>query len=225
MIKQLMWKDFRNQTPVLILGVVLLIGPYLAFLMMSGGSDGSQDSFGISFAWYISLSLILSQITVAVIGGSIVGGEKQDRGLEFLLTLPPARSRIILSKILYCLLVAATIWGLFLFANEIVVRVTAPELVGQTRQIGWATAVVGTALFGVALLMSVLVNGVVIPVTISLTISLALVIGLSRYAAYQEWSPEESNQYFRLILYSLYVSIGLTSTLLACVIFTRRKTP
>ncbi len=116
MIDQLVWKDFRNQRPVLILGIFFLLGPYICFVAMFGWFNPTQPG-DEEFMGYLSAavcaSAVLSQITLLVMGASIIGSEKQDRGLEFLLTLPPTRPKILTSKLIFCSIIAAAIWGNF----------------------------------------------------------------------------------------------------------------
>jgi ABC-type transport system involved in multi-copper enzyme maturation permease subunit len=55
-------------------------------------------------------SLAISQLTIALIGGNAIAGERVDRSTEFLYSLPVTRKRLVASKLLLALLITAIIW-------------------------------------------------------------------------------------------------------------------
>ena len=55
-------------------------------------------------------SLVLSQLTFALIGGNAISGERVDRSAEFLYSLPITRRKLLASKLLLALAIAAVIW-------------------------------------------------------------------------------------------------------------------
>ncbi|MHC4443163.1 MAG: hypothetical protein ACYTF1_08010 [Planctomycetota bacterium] len=115
-MKALLWKDLRVNRLVIIAGLVLLLTPYIALVMIklyedrlfniSASMSWSQALFFSS--WY---SLICSCLTIALLGGNIIAGERMDRSAEFLAYLYPSRRMIIGSKILLTLIVFLVILG------------------------------------------------------------------------------------------------------------------
>jgi len=126
-MKWLLWKDFRQNRPVLIIGLLFLLTPHLIALL-----DIVRDVY-FPPQWRQSLlllenvhptlslwkdyfcnssaySLMYSQLIVAVIGGNAFAGERGDRSAEFLASLPIPRRKILASKLLLALIVIGTIW-------------------------------------------------------------------------------------------------------------------
>jgi hypothetical protein len=145
MLDQLMWKDFRNQSGILVLGLFFLAGPYGLYWFY----DRDPNTLAVS----VMLSLIASQITVIVMGATIIGLERQNHGLDFLLGQPIPKSKILLSKSLVCLIVAVVIWGTSLLVTAVFVD-AEPQIV--LNGIMQGTAITGSTLFAVAWLFSMI---------------------------------------------------------------------
>lgn len=228
MIDQLIWKDFRNQRPVLLLGVFFLLGPYIGFLIMFGWINPAAPEQKELLAYLsvaVCMSAVLSQITMLVMGASIIGSERQDRGMEFLLTLPPTRAKILMGKLIFCSIVAAVIWGTFLLGSEVLVRLFVPDLSEPTRQTGLGAAMVGVVFFGVAWLTSVYAKGVVFPILAALSVTVSILFAVLKYSYIQEWGFDDYNKYFGAMLYSAYGTIGLASLVVGWIVFNRRFEP
>jgi ABC-type transport system involved in multi-copper enzyme maturation permease subunit len=109
----LIWKDYRLNRLIFILAAVLLVLPHVVIVTGNFVHTGtfrlvaplSVIIWGGSF-W----SAILSQLIVAVMGGNVIAGERSDRSAEFLGYLPIARRRILASKFLVALGLAAIVW-------------------------------------------------------------------------------------------------------------------
>ena len=87
-MKWLLWREYRLNRWILITGAVLLLLPYLITLIVlcwpnaiSTGANHIVDSLIVA-AFY---SLGISQLTVALLGGNAIAGERADRSAEFLL--------------------------------------------------------------------------------------------------------------------------------------------
>jgi ABC-type transport system involved in multi-copper enzyme maturation permease subunit len=155
----LIWKDYRHNRVIVYAGLVLLLFPYLiAFKLGWDRAPSSPPSKWTQFIASAGLySLGLGQITIALIGGNVIAGERVDRSAEFLASLPISRRKILLSKLLLSLAIAAVIWG-NLFVSWLLMN-TSPELAEQLhgRQIIMPIAIiaaVGLLFFGVAWLFS-----------------------------------------------------------------------
>ncbi len=110
-MRWLLWKDYRHNRPVVIAGLFFLLAPYLIVLGVifwpTRPELGRWREFFAAAAIY---SLCFSQLTVAVIGGNAIAGERVDRSAEFLASLPITRGRILASKLLLSLAIIAAIW-------------------------------------------------------------------------------------------------------------------
>ena len=99
-----------------------------------GLSEAMSHMYGPEF-WVTtsSISLGLSLITFAMLGGNAIAGERADRSAEFLAYLPVSRWSILVGKSLIALAPAAGIWMvnlalLFLVTPRIAEGVSAADL-------------------------------------------------------------------------------------------------
>ena len=102
-MKSLIVKDFRLYMTVLVLGIVLLVSPYIfACLtkMIVSANPHSNISWTQTVATASLLALRLAWVTAACLGGCAIAGERQDSSDQFLAYLPPKRTTIIASKII-----------------------------------------------------------------------------------------------------------------------------
>jgi ABC-type transport system involved in multi-copper enzyme maturation permease subunit len=161
----LLWKDYRLNRGVLLLGVALLLAPYGTFLAVTlhahwpslpGAAEWSELLLTASL-----FSLGLSQLALVTLAGNSIASERADRSAEFLAYLPPSRLRILASKLLLALLAAAVIWTVNLLVAWLVVPALGTSQGNPTDALSLqfmlaATAVMllGTGWFGSALLDS-----------------------------------------------------------------------
>jgi ABC-type transport system involved in multi-copper enzyme maturation permease subunit len=122
-MKMLLWKDYRLNRLVLVLGATLLLGPYLVLLLWSAYSpDVPRGFYRDSKFWAGFLltgsvtSLIFSELALALLAGNAFTCERADRSAEFLGYLPPSRLRILTSKAILVWSAAGLVWGVNLLA-------------------------------------------------------------------------------------------------------------
>ncbi len=101
-MKQLLWKEYHQNRPLLqAVGIVLLL-PYIYFPLCLGLLSrliGGPPVNWLGLCWKASfLSLLLWSIAVAFIGGGIFAGERSDRSAEFLDYLPISAHRAVAGK-------------------------------------------------------------------------------------------------------------------------------
>jgi ABC-type Na+ efflux pump permease subunit len=163
-MRWLLWKDYRHNRAVVIAGLFLLSFPYLIVLCTFFTKEPvwvSWDERLIAAGVY---GLIISQLTVALLGGNAIAGERVDRSAEFLASLPITRRKILASKLLLCLIVVAAIWLISLLPLYPAcwarwARWTPEELPGiALRDLGVLAniALTGLVCFGVAWWLSAL---------------------------------------------------------------------
>jgi ABC-type transport system involved in multi-copper enzyme maturation permease subunit len=125
----LLWKDCRLNRMLFVLGVVLLLGPYL-FQVLWTSYNAGPGSLLEARTWAILLlgssflSIGLSELTVLLLAGNAIACERADRSAEFLGYLPPSRARILASKATLVWLPALAIWGM----NVLMAKVVAPAV-------------------------------------------------------------------------------------------------
>lgn len=122
-MRALLWKDYRINRGVVLLGAALLLGPYAAVIFW--GLRAHWPSLPPRAEWSgllttaSLLSLVLSQLTLVTLAGNVIASERNDRSAEFLAYLPPSRLKILASKFVLWLLAAAVVWCVNLAASEL----------------------------------------------------------------------------------------------------------
>ncbi len=110
----LLWKDYRLNRLIVIMGVAFLILPHLVALYLAwsglGASAGGTSSLGANLVRSAIFSIMLSQLTFAFLGGNAIACERADRSAEFLAYLPASRAKILAAKMALALAAAAIIW-------------------------------------------------------------------------------------------------------------------
>jgi hypothetical protein len=102
-MKSLLWKEFHLNASILIMGLILLVAPYLVVSIVFLRSGFNSDLSAVTF-WSIVLetssyfSIFCAQFTISILGAYIIACERADRSAEFLAYLPPSREEILLAK-------------------------------------------------------------------------------------------------------------------------------
>ncbi len=155
-MRSLLWKDCRLNRLVLVVGATLLLGPHAAGLALKIYLPLSEPTMPAP-AWATVLfytatySLLLSTLTVALLGGNAIAVERPDRSAEFLAYLPPTRRKVLASKVLLAMIVWAAILGLNV---PILVAVTSPKEFGDVPPMAEVLVSVMVLLFGSSWLAS-----------------------------------------------------------------------
>ncbi len=108
----LLWKEYRQNRLVVYATLVLMAIPYaiLGWVFWKYGSPHYMADWRRCLLACGIVSLYISQLAMPMIGGSLIAGERADRSAEFQAYLPCSRRRILASKLLLALLLAAIIW-------------------------------------------------------------------------------------------------------------------
>lgn len=184
MIRALLWKDYRLNRLVLFIGVLLLVGP---FVLAVGSNYYHQWRTGAICAWPDMLvhsgimSLAFSLITIGLLGGNAVAGERTDRSTEFLAYLPPTRRRLIASKALLALSALLMIWLVNLLVMYAVAPLTGellPHVLQNRSESVCALVCTGVFLFGGSWLASCMLRSCAIALGIGVVGPVALILVL-----------------------------------------------
>ena len=165
-MKWLVWKEYRLNRSIVIVGATLLVVPHLVALILAWYDAGPLIQGGMPRLWQnlvlsAGYSLVLSQLTLALLGGHAIACERVDRSAEFLAYLPLARARILAGKITLPILAAALIWGLnllillFIIPDLWLSEARGPEV---AREVLGVAALTGFVFFCVGWLLSSLLE-------------------------------------------------------------------
>ncbi|MEE8452208.1 MAG: ABC transporter permease [Thermoguttaceae bacterium] len=161
-MKWLIWKEYRLNRLILIVGAVLLIAPhaialYFAWRGIGPPANGVASPLAANLLISGGYSLVISQLMLAFLGGHAIACERADRSAEFLAYLPVSRARILAAKLTLPLFWAALIWT----ANLLILRLVIAELPLPGKRVEeqvWLmlslTALTGLVFFSVGWLLS-----------------------------------------------------------------------
>ena len=106
----LLWREYRLNRLTLALGTMGLLLPcVIVFLSLLGAFDDSDRTDVYAQAWL--LTGLCSELTIALLAGNAIAGERADRSAEFIAYLPLQRWRTMASKLLLLSLAIAVLWG------------------------------------------------------------------------------------------------------------------
>ncbi len=134
-MKWLIWKEYRLNRPILILGAIIMLLPYLQILFLyirtywqvDAGEMSAQTGVFASLNQMeilgtIMASTVTAYFTLAILGGHAIAGERADRSAEFFTYLPVPRWKVVISKLTIPLLTAIVIFGINLLAYMFISR-------------------------------------------------------------------------------------------------------
>jgi len=159
-MKWLIWKEYRANRLVLIVGAVLALSPYLILLTLLWGPLRR----GVApWSWMLACAAVysagISQLTLALLGGNVIAGERVDRSAEFLAYLPISRARALAGKLTLVASTVALIW----IPNLLIVWLADARIPDKMRSLYTVelfgstilhTAITGAVFFSVAWLLS-----------------------------------------------------------------------
>ena len=183
-MKWLVWKDYRLNRLIVIVGLVLLLMPHALGLFVAWRLYVAQgvSRFSATLLGSSVFSVVLSQLTLALLGGHAIACERVDRSAEFLGYLPVSRARILASKLLFALPVAAVVWVPNLLVFELC---AATPSTWRGAEAMWSTmgyaAITGMVFFCVGWLLSSMLESPTFSVCGGLATPLALAAGLQLY--------------------------------------------
>jgi ABC-type transport system involved in multi-copper enzyme maturation permease subunit len=144
-----LWKEWRLQRLVLVTGLCLFLLPYTFPLVWILRDPTTTYMTALA----VQSSIILSILTLALLGGNAIASERADRSAEFMAYQPVSRGTIILGKLAWPAIAATVLWG----ANLLVfVTRNDPYPLERTESLRWMLMFVamGCCAFSVAWLVS-----------------------------------------------------------------------
>jgi len=179
-MKWLIWREYRLNRLILIVGLVLLLLPYVIALLVLWWAERAPDVMGVLFTAAL-YSLGLSQLTVALLGGNAIAGERADRSAQFVAYLPLSRTRRLASKLILAAAAVAVLWVVNLPLPLMVLRVIPelePRVYGLILGVLGYGALTGLTLFSGAWLVSSLQSSPTFAVCAGLVTPFFILMGL-----------------------------------------------
>lgn len=160
-MKWLLWREYRLNRLILISGLAVSLMPYvtgvinLTWWVPYGWQTPEQ--IAVVFTMSAFYSVVFCQLTMALLGGNAIAGERADRSAEFIAYLPLSRSRRLASKLVLSLATIFLFWsinlGVILLPPTFFPEV-APLFLGPADTIYGYVAITGLTFFGVGWLIS-----------------------------------------------------------------------
>jgi ABC-type transport system involved in multi-copper enzyme maturation permease subunit len=188
----LLWKEYRQNRLIVWVALFLLLVPYslaiFAAWLPHPRNGAWRDFFIMAFITGTIYGLALSQFAMAMIGGSLIAGERANRSSEFQSYLPILPSKILVAKVLMAIAMSVGIWlpmGLTLLA-VVVFRPHSPVLQGNIielicRGLGYI-AITGLTFFCVAWFFSAFLKSSILATCAGLLTPLCIVVGVYCYS-------------------------------------------
>jgi ABC-type transport system involved in multi-copper enzyme maturation permease subunit len=181
-MKWLLWREYRHNLQLLVAGVVLLLLPYVFTLLLflwPNERRASGEKIADGFITATVMSCAISQMTIALLGGNAIAGQRADRSAEFMAYMPVSRGRLIAGKLSLTAIVAAVIFGVTLLVFWFLSN--WKNYLADNPYVLTFTAITGLVMFGVGWMLSstqpsptlAVCGGVVTPILIMLSLQLA----------------------------------------------------
>ncbi|MBN2295602.1 MAG: hypothetical protein JXM70_24440 [Pirellulales bacterium] len=192
----LIWREYRLNRLILIAGVVLLLLPYLIVLvalLWPKSPPLTVPHVTKAFLGAAIYSLVLSQLTITLLGGNAIAGERADRSAEFIAYLPLPRKKLLGAKLSLSFFAVSIIW----VTNLLVLGIVAcwiPQLrqdINEAYKIPYYIALTGFVFYGVSWLISSLQSSPTFAVAGGLLTPLSIVMGSTAVVWALDFNPTE----------------------------------
>lgn len=197
-MKWLLWREFRLNLLILGVAAFLLIVPYvvalIALCFVEPGLPRHVAPWASALGGAACYSVILNQLTFALLGGNAFAGERNDGSAEFMAYQPVSRTRRVVSKLLLILITGLVIWGL----NAVVLAPLFPYLdhriLDKSLLSGLFVAITGLVFFCVGWLVSALQSSTTFAVGAGMITPFVLAATLEFFAWWLGWDSFEQNE-------------------------------
>ncbi len=210
MIRTLLWKDYRQNRPLLIGSGVFLLTPYVFVVLIGVLATAMGPDDEMNWADFIGaaslVALGISALLCAFVAGNAIAGERVDRSAEFTTCLPiPPRSAVASKALLaigVCVLVFVINCLVYVVAAKMDYAVTLPQpghSFSPDLEVILSIVIAGVFLFGVSWLMSSLVAR---PAIAASTAIVAVIVFVMVLTILEERQPRASQVHFFWLWYS-----------------------
>jgi ABC-type transport system involved in multi-copper enzyme maturation permease subunit len=230
----LIWKEYRLNRLIVIVGLLLLVVPHALAAIIAWCDPAGPRAFDVRnwsevFVGSALYSLVVSQLTLALLGGNAIACERIDRSAEFLAYLPVSKVRILAAKMVLPLTFFALIW----ISNLLILWMIWPAgeaLRGKDDFATplWIMAGVGMVFFSVGWLLSSILESPTFSICGGLITPFLVVVGLGCVAylliRIHAWDPvldEFAAWYYPAIC----VTLAVASFVVGTIYYLRRVEP
>jgi ABC-type transport system involved in multi-copper enzyme maturation permease subunit len=200
-MKMLLWKDYRLSRLILIVGVILVAGPYLMKFFER------WIHYEYNVAWVFSI--FISQFTMGLLAGNIIACERIDRSAEFLSFQGASRKMLAASKLILCFLVFSVIFIInVILSLWITPSFDFPE---GSREVGLVLMLsisTGVCMFGCSWFLSSMPLSPVPAIIFGSIIPIFVIWALAIISYYFQW-PDKNNVH--LTYDAICIGLGILS--------------
>jgi ABC-type transport system involved in multi-copper enzyme maturation permease subunit len=219
----LLWREYRINAALLIVGAALLLLPYLFTLILflwPRDFPFQRSEIAEGYAIAAVISYVLSQLTIAFLGGNAFAGERIDRSAEFMAYLPVSKVRRVVGKLCLAAIVITLIWGINLLVLWALTR--PPWILPNFKADEMMhTAVIGLVAFGVGWCVSSLQSSPTFAVCAGIAVPLVTSIGLAIVANQLKMDAHQFWMWYKAIS----ITLGLAGFALGTWYFLKRVGP
>ena len=203
----LIWKEYRVKRLILFVGLGMMLTPHAIALVSTYFHPQHVDNYFMAASMF---SLVVTQLILAMLGGTAIAGERADRSAEFLETLPFSRKQNFCSKLVFGPLTIFILWAV----NLPILWLSVPP----RQRMDWESmlyfivvvAVTGLTFYCVGWFFSSLLNSAVVSSCLGLITPLAVIMGIQGGV----WLFDRSYDIGSLIWY-WYVAICIVISLIS----------
>jgi len=226
-MKALLWKDFRFNRMVVIVGLIFLLGPLIAAVAIK---LVEQLRYGEPIYWFDvmakvgAVTLGVSLITLSFLGGNAFAGERADRSAEFMAYLPPTRWRKLASKVVFAAggsITVVVVTLLISYGLASALGEPTSDVVRFRSDIAFAMLPTAALLFAAAWCASSFLSSPTYAAGIGFAAPWLLFLALAMYAYCTEIEGFEIGFWYNAIAYSL----ALLAFVAGCGIYLKRIEP
>lgn len=219
----LLWKDYRLNRLIVIVGLVLLVVPHAvaAIVVLRGLVELDRGLF-ISTTY----AVVLTQVVFALLGGNMIACERADRSAEFLAYMPVSKARILASKIVVAISVAAALWLPNLLIAWLLKREPmwsrAMQIEAMRMEMNLVceiAAVTGLVFFCVGWLCSSILESPTFSICAGLVAPMLVAFGLLSLSQWLEFRPTE------FLYCAISIPLAIASFLIGTIYYLRRVEP
>jgi len=157
-MKWLLWREFRLNLLIVFVGAGLMLIPYLFGMVALFWNPylvpQHVPPVSVVLAGGAVYAIVLNQLTMGLLGGNAIAGERADRSAEFMAYFPVSRAQRLMSKLAFVLIVTLFLWGVNCLVLWLAMPKPDPERFNDLPGILGFAAVTGLTFYCVAWLVS-----------------------------------------------------------------------
>ncbi|MGN6368831.1 MAG: ABC transporter permease [Phycisphaerae bacterium] len=187
-MKALLWKDFRMNRGMMMVGVVIGAAVYAMGVVVEVVAHWPERPTRVDWAGMLNsygvVTMFMTYVAAAMFAGNAVAVERNERSAHFLAYLPAEKWRILMSKLVVAVGVVCVVWVWALISMYVVApsldQLQAPDGPQVRELVGWCVLAFGVA-WGCSAEMekpvAPIVAGLVSPAVVGLVVECVVAFG------------------------------------------------